>query len=278
MLQEASHDGADVHAVGLALDARQQARDAADDHLHLHAGAAGLGNLVDDLAVGERVELEEHAGGLACLRTLDLAVETAQDEGLKARGRHAQVAVIALEVAQREVAEEQVCILADAGMCGHKHEVRVELGSLLVKVAGAQERETRERHALAIGDLADLGVALKAFGTIDDGTARLFQTFSPLDVVLLVKAGAQLHEDGDFLAVLRRVDQALAQAALLGYAVERDADGDAILVKGRLMHKVQQWRHGLIGVHEEFIALEHLLAHGAGGVDIGVLLWLKRGE
>ena len=65
MLEEAAHDGADVHVLRLAGDARQQAGYAADDHLDADARAARLGDLVDHLAVGERVELEEDAGGLA---------------------------------------------------------------------------------------------------------------------------------------------------------------------------------------------------------------------
>ena len=132
-----------MHVVGLAGDAGQQAGDAADDHLHLHAGARSLGDLVDDLAVGERVELEEHAGGLACQGALDLAVQAAQDHGLEAGGRHAQEAIVSAEIAQREIAEEQVRVLADAGVRGHEHEVGVELGGLLVEVARAQKRQAR---------------------------------------------------------------------------------------------------------------------------------------
>ena len=108
-------------------------------------------------------------------------------------------------------------------MGGHEHKVAVELGRLLVKVAGAQKRQARKRHALAIGELADLGVAFKALGAVDDGAAGFFQTLGPLDVVLLVKAGAELHEHRDLLAVFGGIDERFAQAALLGHAVECDA-------------------------------------------------------
>ena len=145
-----------MHVLGLARNPGLQARDAADDHVHAHTGTRCLGDLVDDLAVGQRVELKEHAGGLAGERTLYLAVQTAHDERLKADGRHAQKAVVAAQVAQRQVAEEQVGVFADAGMGGHEHKVAVELSRLLVKVAGTQKRESGERHTLAIGKLADL--------------------------------------------------------------------------------------------------------------------------
>ena len=156
MLQKTSDDGSHVHVLGLARNTGLEARDAANDHVHAHAGTRCLGNLVDDLAVGKRVELKEHAGGLADKGALNLAVQAAHDERLEAHGRHAQEAVVAAQVAQRQVAEEQVGVLADAGMRGHEHKVAVELGRLLVKVAGTQKRQAGKRHALAIGELADL--------------------------------------------------------------------------------------------------------------------------
>ena len=265
-----------MHVLGLARNARLEARDAADDHVHADSCARCLGDLVDDLAVGERVELKEHTGGLASEGALDLAIQAAHDERLEAHGRHAQEAVIAAQVAQRQVAEEQVGVLADAGMGGHEHKVAVELGRLLVKVAGAQQRQACKRHALAIGELADLGVALKALGAVDDGAAGLFQALGPLDVVLLVKARAELHEHRDLFAVLGGIDQRLAQAALLGHAVERDAQRDALGVVGGLVHQVQERIHGLVRVKEQLVVLQHLLADGTGHVDGGVGLRLKR--
>ena len=145
-----------MHVLGLARNTGLEARDAADDHVYAHAGTRCLGDLVDNLAVGQRVELKEHTGGLASEGALDLAIQAAHDERLQAYGRHAQEAVIAAQIAQRQIAEEQVGVLADAGMGCHEHKVAVEFGRLLVKVAGAQKREAGERHALAIGELADL--------------------------------------------------------------------------------------------------------------------------
>ena len=101
MLQKASDDRTDMHVLGLARNARLEARDAADDHVHADSCARCLGDLVDDLAVGERVELKEHTGGLASEGALDLAIQAAHDERLQAHGRHTQEAVIAAQVAQR---------------------------------------------------------------------------------------------------------------------------------------------------------------------------------
>ena len=100
VFQKASDNGTDMHVLGLTRDSGLEARDAADDHVHADSSARCLGNLVDDLAVGERVEFKEHTGGLAGKGALNLAVQTAHDERLKADGRHAQEAVIAAQVAQ----------------------------------------------------------------------------------------------------------------------------------------------------------------------------------
>ena len=72
-------------------------------------------------------------------------------------------------------------------MGGHEHKVAVELGRLLVKVAGAQKREAGERHALAIGELADLGVAFVALDAVQHPAAGFLQFLGPFDVVLLIK-------------------------------------------------------------------------------------------
>ena len=42
------------------------------------------------------------------------------------------------------------------------------------------------------------------------------------------------------------------------------------------MHQVQERIHGLIGIKEQLVVLQHLLADGAGHVDVGVGLRLKR--
>ena len=62
----------------------------------------------------------------------------------------------AAEVAQREVAEEGVAVVCDAGVGRHEHEVGVEAGGLLVEVARAQARDAADAGLVVIGDLADL--------------------------------------------------------------------------------------------------------------------------
>ena len=163
-------------------------------------------------------------------------------------------------------------------MGGHEHEVGVEARGLLVEVAGTQARDAAHTVGVVVGDLADLGVALEALGAVDDGAARLLQALGPRDVVLLVEAGAQLHEHGDVLALLGGLDEALAQMRALGHAVEGDLDRDAGLVGGCLAHQAQQRRHRLVRVDEQDVMVLDLGAHGLGEVDHRRVLGLEGRE
>lgn len=66
---------------------------------------------------------------------------------------------------------------------------------------------------------------------------RLFQRFRPVDVILLVKPGAQLDEHRDIFAILGRFTEIFHQLRLLGQAVDGDFNGDHRRVRGRLPHR-----------------------------------------
>ena len=207
MLEPATHDAANGDVFRLAGHAGQQARDAAHDEVDLYACAARLGDLVDDLAVGDGVHLEPNVRLFARARLGNLTVDATHDEGLEAHGGNSQVGVLAVEVADLHVAEEPVGVLADARVSRHVGVVGVEGGGLLVVVAGAQLRDARDLAGAAIGDLADLGVNLEARRAVQHGAAGVLEALCPLDVVLLVEAGAQLHDDSHVDAVFSRGDE-----------------------------------------------------------------------
>ena len=267
MLEPATHDAANGDVFRLAGHAGQQARDAAHNEVDLHARAARLGDLVDDLAVGDGVHLEPDMRLFARARLGDLAVDAAHDEGLEAHGGNSQVGVLAVEVADLHVAEEPVGVLTDARVGRHVGVVGIEGGGLLVVVAGAQLRDARDLAGAAIGDLADLGVDLEARRAVQHGAAGVLKALRPLDVVLLVEAGAQLHDDGHVDAVFSRGDERLAEPRLLCHAVQRDLDLHDVGVAGRLAQQAQERLHRLVGVGEQDVVVLDLGVHGHAGVD-----------
>ena len=103
------------------------------------------------------------------------------------------------------------------------------------------------------GDEADLGVDLEALKAVDDAAARRFQTLRPVDVVLLVKAGAQLDEYQHFLAVFRREAEGVDQFGFLGQAVDGDLDGGDAGIVGGAAHEAQKRLHALVGVGQKHV-------------------------
>ena len=116
---------------------------------------------------------------------------------------------------------------------------------------------------------------------VEDGAARLLQPLGPGDVVLLVKAGPQLHEHGDILAVLRRCRQILHQLGCGGQAIDGDFNGQDGGVVGGLLHQMEEWVHRVEGVEEQGIPAEnlgnHLLAPVEPGRPLGDILGVAQG-
>ena len=78
---------------------------------------------------------------------------------------------------------------------------------------------------------------------IQHGTARFLQLLRPVDIVLFVKAGAQLHQRHNFLAIFGCFHQGLYDLGLPRHPVQGHLDGDAsgscaaffsIAIKGRM--------------------------------------------
>ena len=89
-----------------------------------------------------------------------------------------------------------------------------------------------------------LGMNLVVLKAIEHLAARFLQPLGPVDVVLLVKAGAQLDEDGYVLAVFGGGAEIVHELGLAGQPVDRDADGQNVRRIGRLAHHLQERLHG----------------------------------
>ena len=197
--------------------------------------------------VGDRVRLEVQAARLAGPRPLDLAVDARDDHRLDLQRGHPHDVVVVGGVLKPHVAEELAGIAAERGVGGDEGQVGVELGGLLVVVAGAQLGDVLQPVLGLAGDAAYLRVHLEVAEAVDDVAAGFLEALRPFDVVALVKARAQLEQRGDLLAVLGGRDERFGQVRLAGEPVQRDLDGDDRRIVRRLAQKLHEGVHARRG-------------------------------
>ena len=245
MLEVAAHNAGHVDVLCLSRHAGQQTADAAHDHLDLHARARRLGELGDDVRVGQGVEFEQD---IALGAELDLFIHHKQNLVFKPVRRDQQPLIAALQVAQRHVFKERCGVGADGLGCGDERDVGILRGGLFVVVSGTDLRDVAHHAAVVAGDEADLGVDLVVLKAVDDLAAGFLQPLGPVDVVLLVKARAQLDEHRHVLAVFRRRAQVLHELGFSRQPVNRDADADYVRRVCRLADHLQKRLHRLIRI------------------------------
>ena len=198
VLQIAAHHGEHGDAVGQARDPGTQAADSPHIHHHLHPGLGGLGQLVDELPVGDGVQLQEN---IPPVPLRDLPVNELDAPVPQLIGGNQQALVCPLQVGGGQILEQRGGVRPQLRPGGHQAQVGVLPGGLFVVVARPHLGDVLEPPPLPPGDQADLGVDLDVLRTVEDGASRLLHPLGPLDVVLLVKAGPQFHQDGDFLSI-----------------------------------------------------------------------------
>ena len=85
--------------------------------------------------------------------------------------------------------------------------------------------------------------------------AGFFQHLRPVDIILLVKPGFQLHQHRHLLAVLRRLGQRSDNRGIAADPIQGLFDGQHIRVPGRFPDKIHHRLKGLVGVVHQNIAL-----------------------
>ena len=278
MFQKPAHNGKDLDAVGEAWYAGHQAADAPHVHDDLHPRLAGLGQLVDKLAVGDRVDLEKNEPAFSRRGLCHLPVYEFQQLGLQPRGGHQQLLIRPGEVGGGHVLEEGGGVRPNGGVGGHEGKVSVHPGGFLIIVPCADLGDVLDAAPLPPGDQADLGVDLIALRPVEKGAARLLQPLCPADVVLFVEPGAQLHQDGDILSIFRCGAQVVHQLGVGGQAVDGDTDGEHGGVGGGLAYQTEEGLHGVVGIVKQHVVPQDLGDHvflagegarpagGAGGI------------
>ncbi len=270
MLEQSANDRDDAHVFRGALDARDQAADAAYEQRDANAGVRCLGYLLDDFLVRDGIRLHERAGGKAGTCPPDLRIEVVHEHRLDLQGGDAQHVVVVGDVFELHVAEELDGIASERLIDGDEREVGVESGRFLVVVAGAQLRDVLDGPiGRAPCDAANLRVHLVVPEAVQHVATGLLETLGPFDVVVLVEPCAQLEEGRDLFAGVGGRDQRLGEMRLARKAVQRDLDGDDAGVGDCLAEELDEWIHALVRVREQDVAFLHLVDDGPFPVEAG---------
>ena len=259
VLQIPAHNAADVQVLGLAGYPGPDAADAPDNHINSCAGAAGFLQFQDDVPVADGVVFQNHGSGAAQPGSLDDPVHLFQQDALEAEGRHQHLIRGLGQLLHRQVLEYVGGLLADALAGGDEGKVGVQLAGFLVVVAGADLSDIGVAVLVFAGDQGELGVDFVVLKTVNHRTARGFQLLGPVDVVLFVEPGPQLHQGHDLLAVFGGVHQGLDDLGLPGHPVEGHLDGNNLRVPGRPLEHIDKGPDGLVGVIEQYVVLLGLL-------------------
>ena len=246
VLQKAPHNAGDGDVVGFAGDTWQQAADAPDDQLHPDTGLGGLGQLVDEFPLGDRVDLDDDVP----LRAPgNFAVDQAQQMVLHGKGGHQQLLVAAVQVAHEHILEEVHRIRSNDRVGSEQGKVGVEGGGFFVEIASADLGDIAQTAVfLPAGNEADLGVALVAFDAVYHPAAGLLQLLGPFDVVLLIKPRPEFHQHGDRLAVFRCGAEVFGHSRVAGQPIDGHLDGEHLGVVGGLPEQPQEGLHRLVGI------------------------------
>ena len=267
MLEESSHDRTDPDPIRQARDPRPQAADAPDDQIDLRAGLGGAVELVDQLGVGEAVDLDDDAPVRGICFASD-QLRQAAAEG--ARGDPELPEALLLAV-RRQVVEELGEIGADLGIAREESEVFVAARRIRVVVARSDMAVAADRVALAADDERRLAVGLEADHAVHDMDARLLEGAGPGDVRLLVEARRQLDQGHDLLAGGGGLHEGVhAGVAEARGAVEGVLDGEHGRIGGSLTEEaLDRGREGFVGVVDEEIAVLETFEEIAGRPLLG---------
>ena len=265
VFQIAAHQAADVDILRLARHACPHAADAAHDHIHPDTGTAGFADLGNDLGVVDGVVFQDHGRRQAVLGTGDLAVHLVHQHRLEAQGRHQHGVSLAGQALQCHVVEHGAGFLANLLIGGDEGQVGIELAGLFVVVAGTDLGEVAVFAVHLAGDKGQLGMDLVIVKTVEHGAARVLQLFGPVNVVLLVKAGTQLHHGHDLFAVFRRSDQRLDDLGVVGHTVQGHLDGDDVGVGARTHQHTDEGADALVRVGNEHVPVLGFLIQVVGG-------------
>ena len=107
-------------------------------------------------------------------------------------------------------------------------------------------------------DQRDLAVGFESYQTVNHVAARFFKHLGPVDIVLLVKARLEFHEDGNLLSVVCRLGQSRDNGRIAADPVQGLLNCQNLRIPGRAAHKVHDRVKALVRMMKENIALSDI--------------------
>ena len=124
-----------MHVLGAARHACPHAADAAHDHIHAHARAAGLADLINNLRVVDGVVFEDNRRGLSLHGKGDLAVHFLEQYALESQRRDEHRVGLTGQALQGHIVEHSAGFLADLLPGRDEGQICVQFARLFIIVA-----------------------------------------------------------------------------------------------------------------------------------------------
>ena len=252
MLQIAPHNAAHRDVLRIPRNARTQAADAADEKLRAHPRARSADESGHNADVVHGIDLDRNAPGLALCR---LRRNESKHAGAVAQRRDPERLRLRRRLAGGERFECLRGVAPDALVGRNDRKIGILLAGDLVIVAGADLCEVLHALAALSRNEAELAVNLHLRQAVNDLTAGVLEHLGVVDVVLLVKPGAQLQKAEHALSPIRGICERRGNLAACREPVERDADGNDVRIVRRLVEVFHKRAHALERVREQKILL-----------------------
>ena len=220
MLEEAAEHRAHADVLAQALDARHEGADRPHDQVDLGACLRGPVELLDDVGVGEVVDLDPDASGLTRLRCCGNGADVLDQPTPQVERCGEDLPELLRPAEARDEVEQVGDVRGDVRVGREQADVLVDPRSRRVVVAGADVDVALELVTLAPHDERRLRVDLHVREPVDDVDARLLERARPLDVAPLVEARLQLDDAHALLAVLGGAHQGRGECGVVARAVD----------------------------------------------------------
>ena len=258
MLQKTADNAHDLDVVRIAGYADAQTADAADDHTDLDAGHRRFDQLVDQILVRQRIDLDGNRSRLALIGKADFTVDITQHRRLHCnRGGNQMLCAVGGIIRQNPHKDTQA-VLAEFTVGCHQAQVRILARGALIVVTRTHLRDKARLVADAPRNDQQLGMYLVLTKAIDDVDAGLLKPLGPDNIVFLIEACAQLDDDMDLLAVFRGFDQRGHDLAFARDAVQRHLDRQDRRVVGRLEQQRDERLHAFKRIRQYNIVVLNL--------------------